>query len=164
MDAILDNIIKRHLKLLDKTLQITQHVLADVNQTDATTYRDGAAGWTVLEVLCHLRDFEQIFHSRARQILERDEPSLMAYDHEALVIENAYAQQDLQEVLAALGTARGDFIAFFQGLSESDWLRAGIHPESGRFTLVNSLLQVGHHHVDHLEQITRILTQHDEAD
>jgi len=94
---------------------------------------------------------------RARMILEQEMPQLPAYDHDALAIERKYNEQDLQQVLAELAQSRAEFVAFFQQLTDEDWLRAGIHPEQGHFTLLDALLQVGSHDVNHLEQITRIL-------
>lgn len=158
-DVSVTLIIPRHLTLMEKTMQLTYSMLDGATHEDVTRYRDGDDGWTVLEVICHLRDYEEIFHRRARMIRDEDTPYLPAYDHNAMVLEREYAKQDLQAVLAALAEERRAYTAFFRGLAEGDWLRAGIHPESGRFMLIQALLQVGHHHVDHLEQIGRILTQ-----
>lgn len=152
----------RHINLMEKTLQILVNMLDDVNQKKATTLRDlndGADGWTTLDVVCHLRDFDEIFHNRARMMIEEDDPQLPAFDHEALVIENEYADQDLAEVVDELIASRKQFIRFYQGLSSEQWERAGTHPESGQFSLTDSVMQVGHHDVTHIEQIVRILEQ-----
>jgi hypothetical protein len=54
-----------YLEQLRKGLQTTDSILKNVSQHDATTYRDGGTGWTVLEVICHLRDFESVYHERS---------------------------------------------------------------------------------------------------
>lgn len=149
----------RYLNLMQKTQAIIGHTLAHISQEQATTLRDGEDGWTVLEVLCHLRDFDGFFQGRAHMILEQDNPQLPAYDHEALAIERQYNQQDLQQVLAQLAQSRARFVTFFEQLDDDDWMRAGTHPENGRFMLLDALLQVGSHDIDHLEQMTRILRQ-----
>ncbi|RMG81632.1 MAG: DinB family protein [Chloroflexi bacterium] len=150
---------ERHIALMELTLAILKNVLHSVSQEDATTYRDGADGWTVLEVLCHLRDFDRIFHERARMMLAEDYPQLPAYDHEQMAIDARYNEQDLREVYEELAQSRQAFIAFFNQLDEDAWQKAGVHPERGHFTMLDALMQVGHHDVVHIEQITRILTQ-----
>lgn len=148
---------KAHITLMGNTLKILNTILAPVSQQEATIYRDSGEGWTVLEVLCHLRDFDVIFYERAKSVIEQDRPTFVPRDHEAMVIENKYNEQDLKQVLADLNRSRAEFIAFFESLTPEQWERAGIHPEYGDFPLTRSLIQVGTHDVNHIEQITRIL-------
>ncbi len=155
MDMML--IRKAHITLMSNTLKILNAILAPLSQQEATIYRDGGDGWTVLEVLCHLRDFDLIFYERAKSVIEQDNPTFVPRDHEAMVIENNYNGQNLKQVLADLNTSRAQFIAFFESLTPEQWERAGIHPEYGDFPLTRSVLQVGTHDVNHIEQITRIL-------
>lgn len=149
-----------HIRLMRDTLAILEYILADVSQATATTRRDpndGDKGWTVAEVVCHLRDFDSIFLRRAQRIVAEQEPALGRYDHERMAVEGRYNEQDVRAVLDALRSARAEFVAFFQALDADAWKRAGIHPERGRFTLDDALMQVGLHDALHLEQITRIL-------
>ncbi len=149
-----------HIRLMRDTLAILEYILADVSQTTATTRRDpndGDKGWTVTEVVCHLRDFDRIFFDRVRRIVTEDEPALIGYDHERLAVEGRYNEQRLHTALDDLRRSRSEFVAFFHGLDADAWHRAGIHPERGRFTLDDALMQVGLHDALHLEQITRIL-------
>lgn len=151
---------KRHITLMQHTLAILNNILINVSQETATTLRDpndGDKGWTTLEVLCHLRDYDEIFYQRAVMIQQLDQPQLPGYDHEALAVERRYNEQDLRQVLSDLMRSRGRFIEFFQGLSDADWARAGIHPERGHFTMTDACVQVGTHEALHIEQITRIL-------
>lgn len=150
---------EKHITLMERSVLILEHVLSSVTQEDATTYRDGDDGWTTLEALCHLRDFDQFFYERAVMIIQQEYPTLPAYDHDALVIERKYNEQDLREVMADLSRTRGRFVDFFRSLDDEEWERAGVHPESGHFTLMDSLIQVGTHDINHTEQITRILLQ-----
>ncbi|MEM7538473.1 MAG: DinB family protein [Chloroflexota bacterium] len=152
----------RHITLMQKTCDTLGHVLDSVSQEEATTYRDtpsanGQPGWTILEVVCHLRDFDGFFQDRAHMMLTFVCPQLPAYDHEELAIERAYNKQTLTQAYAELCASRRHFIEFFQSLDVNDWNHTGIHPERGHFTMLDAVMQVGLHDVDHLEQITRIL-------
>ncbi|MDZ4671060.1 MAG: DinB family protein [Phototrophicales bacterium] len=150
---------KAHLALMSNSIKILNIILSDVSQHDATTYRDNGDGWTVLEVLCHLRDYDEIFYQRANQILNEEDPTFVPRDHEALVIENEYNNQNLHAVLAELNSTRARFITFFESLTPEQWERNGFHPEYGEFPMTRSAIQVGTHDVNHIEQITRILKE-----
>ena len=149
-----------HLRLMRYSLATLEFVLADVSQQIATTRRDpndGDKGWTVLEVICHLRDFDRIFRSRAHRMLAEHEPRLEGYDHERMAVEFRYNDQDLHTALAELRASRLETAAFFESLHGEQWQRSGVHPERGRFTMDDALMQVGLHDMLHAEQITRIL-------
>ncbi|MCU0499908.1 MAG: DinB family protein [Anaerolineae bacterium] len=149
----------RHLKLMQKTIDTYGHVLKDLTPEQAVAYTDGPEGWSVVEVLCHVRDFNEIFLQRAQLMAAHDQPALQAYDHEALVVERDYKSQDFRAVYADLRAKREEAIRFFEALTPEQWERVGIHPEVGPITLMDSMIQVGHHDADHLEQLTRIITQ-----
>jgi hypothetical protein len=150
---------KRHIWLMSKTIDILGHILKHVTQEQAQTLRDGIEGWTVLEVVCHLRDFDGFFYGRAQQMLTETNPRLPAYDHEKLAIEQQYNAQDLAYVYDELVLSRRRVIAFFESLTDEQWDCVGVHPERGHFTMTDAVMQFGMHDVDHLEQITRILEQ-----
>ena len=150
---------ERHISMMQKTLEVIGNVLKNVSQEQATILHDGPDGWTILEVLCHLRDFDGYFHGRAVMMLEQDHSQLPAYDHEALAIEREYNSQDMAYVFYELKESREGFVEFFQQLSDEQWERTGVHPERGSFTMTDALMQVGLHDLTHIEQITRILEE-----
>ncbi len=158
MSLIMD-IRQRHVSLMQKTCQTLGNVLKQVSQEQATTLRDGSDGWTIVEVVCHLRDFDEFFYGRAVMMREQSQPDLPGYDHEALAIEREYNKENLQSVYKSLVQSRERFVAFFNSLSEAEWECAGNHPERDRFTMTDSVMQVGGHDVTHIEQITRILNE-----
>lgn len=144
---------------MQQTVKTISHILTTVSQETATTLRDGPGGWTILEVLCHVRDFDIFFYERAVMMLNQEHPTLPAYDHEQIAIDQRYNEQDLRRALADLLASRARFVALFQGLTTAQWERTGIHPERDHFGLTDAAIQVGHHDVVHIEQITRILIE-----
>ena len=126
MDA-LQPIRQRHIALMQKTLDILTAMLRDVDQSTATTLRDlsdGDAGWTTLEVLCHLRDFDGYFRGRAVMMAMQEHPDLPAYDHEAIAVEGRYNEQNLQLVLDELMASRRETVDFFE---EAERRAVGTH-------------------------------------
>ena len=136
------------------------HILADVTQERAQTIRDGAEGWSVLEILCHLRDYQAIFAERIRRILDEDKPIFKLYDESArlaLVVENDYANQDLRAVFADYAATRRQMIDLLASLDEEQWQREGGFAVDD---IVDLTMPVAHtllHDADHTEQIARIL-------
>lgn len=159
----LHEIRARHLGLMRTTAATITRLLESVSQRDASTLRDGGDGWTLLDVLGHLRDFDGFFRGRAEQICAQHYPTLPAYDHEALAIERAYSAGNLRAMLEEFNASREQTRGFFSDLAPEQWERAGIHPERGHFTLTDAAIQVGHHDVTHLEQIAKILAQRSAA-
>jgi len=107
--------------------------------------------------LCHVRDFNAIFHERALSVIEQDNPKFLPRNHHQMVIDGQYNQQDPLAVLEDLVVARAALVAFYEALTPEQLERTGVHAEYGLLTLYDLMQQVGHHDADHTEQITRIL-------
>ncbi|MCA0354291.1 MAG: DinB family protein [Chloroflexi bacterium] len=157
--TLIDSMLRWHLPLMSRTLETLGHILARVSQQQATTLRDGADGWTVLEVVCHLRDYDRIFQDRASSMLEQDNPLFQSYNPDQLARERNYNASELHAVYAELCVSRTRYVEFFQSLSPEQWQRHGTHPKLGAFSLADALMQVTGHDLIHMEQITRILLQ-----
>ncbi len=148
---------ERQISSMRLGCEILGHVLRNVSADDARELRDGPDGWSIIEIVCHLRDFDEIFQSRASMMLEQDHPQLPAYNHEALAIERNYQAESLVDAYGSLKASRARFVAFFEALTPAQWARGGDHPERDSFSMTDALMQVCAHDLDHLEQITRVL-------
>ncbi|MBN2469527.1 MAG: DinB family protein [Anaerolineae bacterium] len=153
----------RFIRAMQKTPILLDALLNGVTQERALAARDGADGWNVVEIMCHLRDFEEIFFARARQIVEQDRPTLDPFDHEQMAKDRDYAGQDLNAAFETYQATRQEFLAWLKARAEADWQRVGAHPEAGEYTLLEQALQVPLHDLDHLEQIARVLGLPDDA-
>ncbi len=139
------------------TLKSLGHIVARIDDEQARSLRDGSDGWSIMEIVCHLRDFDVIFYDRAVMMLAQEHPQLPAYDHEAMAIERDYQSQSLVSAYASLQVSRLRFVGFFKGLTAEQWARSGIHPERDSFSMTDAAMQVPLHDLDHIEQITRVL-------
>ncbi len=146
------------LRTLRKTPVMLRAVLSDITQAKAATLRDGPDGWSVLYIVCHLRDYEQIVLQRAHMILKQTHPILPIMDNAALVDLHQYAEQDVHTALADLAHCRLEFLHLLEGLSTAQWQRTGVHPEQGQGTMLDVAINVGLHDVDHIEQLIRCVT------
>lgn len=151
------------LDQLRKVIGVMRYLVGSTTPEEARTFRDydseGHAGWTVLDVLCHMRDFEGVFMARANMTVEQDFPPLPFPNPEALAEQERYHAQDLAAVLAEWVEKREIYVAYLEARPDSDWQRAADHPTRGRFTLDDQLLLAVWHDMNHLEQVARILRE-----
>jgi hypothetical protein len=140
-----------------KTNAVLNALLNGVDQTASTATRDGDDGWTTLEIVCHLRDFELIWQERVGLIVSQKNPQLPALDVSGLVIHNDYINQNFAEILAERNALRADSLALLATLDAAVWNRTGIHPARGEMSILDLAQQLTTHDVDHLEQISRVL-------
>jgi len=140
-----------------RTPVILHGLLHGVTRERAMEATDGPDGWSVVEVVCHLRDYEGFFRGRAEMMLFEENPDLPAYDHEALAIERDYQHQDLREALTVWLEERRLFISIFESLRPEQLARTGVHPENGPITVLDSLIQLTNHDITHIDQVTRCL-------
>jgi hypothetical protein len=132
-------------------------VVAGIDDDLARRARGGDEGWSVVEVVCHLRDAEERAAERMRMIRDEDDPQLAGYDQDAWAIERGYAADDLLEALAAFVRHRDSHVAALRALPPGAWGRAGTHDEWGRVTIENHTIHIATHDVQHLAQIARAL-------
>jgi uncharacterized damage-inducible protein DinB len=145
------------IEQLRKGVAVLRNILNGVSAQDATTYRDGGSGWTVLEVMCHLRDYEGLFQERASLTVEQDSPALPNPNPDELAREKRYSEENLEAVYQEWKTRRTAFVEYLAGLDESAWARTGEHPKRGTMSLQDQLALCAFHDVNHVEQILHIL-------
>lgn len=142
---------------LRNSIRVYQHFVDTTDREALLTLRDGENGWNVLEMLCHMRDFEAIFLERAQMTMAGGFPTLPFPDPDKLAIEKNYADQDIDAVMAAWQANREAFLGYLGELDEDDWEKAANHPKRGWFTLHDQLLLANWHDMNHLNQLTKIL-------
>jgi uncharacterized damage-inducible protein DinB len=144
--------MENHLKTVASLLQI-------LPAEDLTKYRDGGTGWTVTEVICHLRDFELVFLERATLTVTQDMPDLPFPNPDEMAAERRYSEETAADAFAVWQTNRAKVLAFFKERQESDWERPAMHPRRGKLTLHDQLLLTPQHDTIHIEQLTRVLAE-----
>lgn len=101
--------------------------------------------WGVVEVLCHLRDWEGIVHDRIWQIVEGERPELEDPDVMMWSLENDYGAQDPYEVFGELTALRRSLIERLRETEPDSWERTGVICGRGEMTLGEFLLHVIEH-------------------
>jgi len=135
------------------------------------------SGWSAKDVVCHLRDVEELSILRFHTMLAVDDPKVFVVgapppdpeawgiggalpfplDPERWAEDRQYSRNDTAEALAAFRRRRDEVLALLHCLSEKQWERGSIHPERGRVTFAEWTAGIAGHDDNHLEQLERAL-------
>ena len=143
---------------LRATPTVLEALLHGCTQEQAQTARGGDEGWSVVEVVCHLRDNEERALERMRLMRDETDPFIAAYDQEQWARERNYAADNLREALAAFVRLRTSHVAELSALTPAEWERTGQHQERGRITISSQTLRAVCHDTIHAAQLARQLT------
>jgi len=120
--------------------------------------RPAPQAWAPTEIVCHLRDTEELFGARVATILENDEPALPdAGPAERWARERQYARHDPAVALRHFRRRRGESLEALIALPPADWQRGGEHPSRGRLSIDMLVAHMAWHDDNHLQQLTRAL-------
>lgn len=113
--------------------------------------------WSLLEVICHLRDEEkEDFRARLQSVLENPLKEFSSIDPIKWVKDRNYSLSNFQEALKAFVNERNNSIQYLQSLKNPHWENAYLHPKLGpmsaKFILANWLA----HDYLHIKQITKL--------
>jgi uncharacterized damage-inducible protein DinB len=145
------------LRSLKKTPMMLDVLLADLSTEQARTLTDGADGWSVLEIMCHLMDLEDIYLMRVRRALAEVKPEYEPVDNDELARLHDYVNQDLFDMFERYVARRLEHLALLTSLREDEWLRRGVHPQSGVMTVLEMAINTALHDIDHIGQIIQAL-------
>jgi hypothetical protein len=120
--------------------------------------RPDPKNWAAKEVVCHLRDTEEVFGTRLEQIVAMDvDPTLVVSSADRLADERQYLRNEAGQALAAFRQRRAETLETFGKLSPGQWEKGGLHPVLGRITIDGILSIIAWHDDNHLDQLTRAL-------
>lgn len=148
-----------YLLALRHTPTILERILDDV---PADRYGDRMAEgrFSLLEMVCHLADFEDIYLERMRAALKQDGVEVADVDEGSRAVEKRYDCRDLREELTVFGNRRRDLMTFVEELTEDQRGQAFTKEGMGRVTIKEYLAILSGHDLYHLEQATWYLKGH----
>lgn len=119
-------------------------------------FRPSPQEWSVRQIVHHLADSHMNSYTRLKLALTEDRPTIRPYDQVAFaeLPDTAVAPIDLSLQLLRALHARWTYL--FEHLTEDQWARPAIHPESGDFTPDSLLATYADHGEVHLRQIAEV--------
>ena len=148
--------LDQRLKRLEHT---TDELAAAIRGQSATVLakRPDAKNWAGVEVLCHLRDAEEMFGARFEMFLAMDDVKLLPVDTDRIAIDRQYARCDASEAIEAFRKRRAENLSTLRALKPYEWKRGGTHPQRGRITFEDFATLMAWHDDNHLDQLNRAL-------
>ncbi len=114
--------------------------------------------WSILEIVCHLRDEErEDFRLRLQLTVTEPGTPWPPIDPVAAAVERKYNQQDPQTVLDDFLHERRDSLTWLHGRANIDWNITCEHAKLGVFHAGDLLAAWAAHDLLHMRQITRRL-------
>jgi hypothetical protein len=158
----------------------TPDELADAihGRSDAVlSRRPEPRSWSAKEIVCHLRDIEEICILRFHTMLVADEPPVFVVgappaepsrwgigddvpfplDPDRWADERQYLRNDARLALGAFRRRRHEVLALLGKLTPTQWGRGCIHPAHGRVTFGDWTAGMAAHDDNHLAQLRRAL-------
>jgi hypothetical protein len=144
---------------------------------ESLSRRPAPAAWAAKEVVCHLRDIEELFLLRFRTMLAQAEPTFLVLgemppdqaawgivegdalplDPDRWAEERQYLRNDTGQALAALRLRRQETLALLGRLAPEQWGRGSVHVTLGRMTFADWVALIAAHDDKHLAQLRRAL-------
>jgi len=152
---------KRYLEILRSTPAKLKASLKGVPKA-LLLYTPAPGKWSILEIVCHLRDMErEAYLARYQRILAEDTPQLPDIDGDVHSLEGDYRSQKLSDAVREWTRLRRECLKLLAGVKREQWERAGIHESAGRLTMADLLRRqaVGNDEA-HLAQIEASKRRH----
>jgi uncharacterized damage-inducible protein DinB len=122
-----------------------------------TRYREG--GWTLRQTVHHLADSHINSLCRFKLALTEDAPTIRPY-HEERWAELADSQMPVDASLMILDGVHSRWTTLLESMSEADYERQFIHPDTGNWTLEQVLALYAWHSRHHTAHITATREAH----
>ena len=152
--AQIENIKKRWeiLARLRETPKALAALLRGVSG-EALRRKPAPEKWSMLEVVCHLRDVEEFFVERYGKIANHDRPQLGMINQDELAAKLRYNEDDPRLVLKEFQDLRAESVAILGALAYQSWGRVGVHPKRGDVSVTWTAEHQVEHDANHLSQI-----------
>jgi hypothetical protein len=146
---------------LDRMSRTADDLAAAIRgQSEAVLVRrpDGK-NWAANEVICHLRDIEEVYFVRVHAMLSNDDPKLYADPSAAdrFAEDRQYLRHDAAQALASFRRRREESLALLRTLTPEQLQRGCLHPSRGRITIDGIVTMLAWHDDNHLDQLRRAL-------
>jgi hypothetical protein len=120
-------------------------------------FRPAEGKWSLLEVICHLKDEEiEDFRARVESTLSDPNQPLKSIDPVGWVQSRKYADQSFSEILGQWREERNKNIQWLKGLKAPNWQNAYQHPKFGPMSAQLFLCNWLSHDYHHIRQIITI--------
>ncbi|MGH7495510.1 MAG: DinB family protein [bacterium] len=117
-----DGLVLKHLK---DNAKATKNLILSLPQKKLL-YRYATGKWTIKEVLVHIIDDERIYSYRALRFARNDSTELPGFEQDDYARHSGANERSVKDILKEYTAVRNSTIAFFNGLDQEAFTRAGM--------------------------------------
>ena len=144
---------------LESNIKVFDGLCANISQ-ELSKWKPSEDKWSVLEVVNHLYDEEQLdFRARVKKLLEHDK-DWAPIDPRGWVVSKKYYERDFRKSLGNFIDERKRSIIWLRSLKDEGWDIPLEHPKLGTFTAYKMLSAWLAHDYLQVRQIMRLLFQY----
>ena len=143
------------LAQLAHTPDVVAGLLAGLDEAHLSRPGDDG-GWSMRQVVTHLRDAEGVLRFRVQLIVEQENPTLESLAVFAWAASEEKRAETTAEIFGAYSASRRETLALLQGLPLEGWQRIGQHKEFGQVTLLQQASYFSAHEQTHLAALSAL--------
>ena len=148
--------IEQRLARMERTADDFAAAIHGVTEA-ALSRRPDEKNWAAKEIVCHLRDIEELWTVRAQTVLLAEDQMFLRNYPDRWVQERQYLRNDVAKALAAFRIRRHEALELFRKLSPTELQRTCNHAVLGRITIDRIIGLLSWHDDNHLDQLKRAL-------
>lgn len=123
---------------------------------NSQTKRPSGTGFSVIEHVCHLLDFNEIYLQRFKCVASRSLPYIESVDGTALAAEHHYRRQRLQPALRAFAFGRKRLSDYLHRLDRRKRSRCGVRDGKQRMSLEELVREAVDHDDTHAIELDEL--------
>lgn len=112
--------------------------------------------WSMIEIVCHLRDVETLFAERITKAAFSERPAFGMMDNARLAAALRYRESDAAAALKEFRRRRTDTLTLLRALPAPVWQRTGLHPKRGEITIERLAQVLADHDHGHTERVREL--------
>jgi rubrerythrin len=133
--------------------------LLDGLSEDTLTRQPEGGGWSLRQVVSHLRDAQGVLSVRLDLMLEEEDPLLTSQAVFQWATREETRPPTTQEIFDSYSASRQETVAKLESIPLKDWWRAGRHEEFGLLTLRQQVSYFAAHEPTHFPQLESLRHQ-----
>lgn len=145
------------ISILERTHRLVTEYLSQYPPALASVKPDEKA-FSAVEIVCHLRDVESLWHSRFEKLADEGEVTFVAMNPDKEAIDKAYNKQTVALALQEWTDLRMKTYELLKTMDTTQINKTAIHPRYGAMELPRMLDIMINHDLQHLEQMKRTLS------
>lgn len=113
-------------------------------------------GWSVLEIIKHVKDAESVLNKRVKLILKEDNPLLEFQKVWAWTEIKNEKRETVEGIFEEYYISREETVRILEKVSLKKWWRTAVHEEFGPVNMIEQVSYFAAHEISHIRQISSL--------